>query len=268
MKKIMMLCMVFIMMLSLVACEGDGVINGMSLEGLNLKGDVASVKTEMFSGFSRKAVNEVFFDMGYMYSGNREIVFNENGLVDRYSDFTKDGQLQHEQYFFYDDLDRIDQLTSNYYAFGELSSEEITEFDKIDGVLNIEDNTLKSKIINGETEEVLGYLTYELDDQGRYIKSSYHDDGVSKEVYNSIEYNEFGYISNTKYYDDDTIMSETSLEYDESFNMIKVVMTRASEVIEYTIEYTFDDQENWIEQKIFRGEDHKYTIKRTIDYRK
>lgn len=267
MKRVLVLILSVIMIIGLYGCESKNYATGMSLQSLNIKGDVLSVKMETFSGFTGEAASGSLLDMGFRFEGNRELEFNEEGMVTNLRDFTTDDTLRIETMFSYDKDNMMVSRLENYYAFGNPSGGIELRFETEDGQVIIENNTQTVSVYVPDESEKIGYLKYEFNENKQIIKTIRYAEGMASEVYDQTEYDEDGYIIKLTYFIEDEISGELSIQYDENHNMLQLTRKSGDEIIIYDYEYAFDDEDNWIEQRIYRGADHKFTTIRTIDYK-
>lgn len=83
------------------------------------------------------------------------------------------------------------------------------------------------------------------------------------------EYNDSGFISNILTYDDaNQLIEKTDFKYDAYGNIMLKTFQSDVGSYSYRCEYTYDDQQNWIEKRIFiaDGEEPSYMVKRTFSY--
>ena len=159
------------------------------------------------------------------------------------------------------------------------------------------ENTLKEKRIYNQSDlNLLGQELFLRDKQGR-VSASRHLDGAGKEKYtDSYTYNSEGLVEREVRLDPSgSRRSETEKDYDEEGRMIseivydrngktvaqskysynikglpdQITMTTTEVMAEYyTIEYTYDERGNWIQQVIYKGMGRvpEVVVVRTITY--
>lgn len=267
MKRALVLILSVIMIIGLYGCEKKDYVANMNLQSLNIKGDVMSVKMETVSGFTGETITGDLLDMGFRFSGSREIEFNEEGMVTKLRDFTIDEALQRETMFTYDKNNMIISRLENFYSFGNFSRGLELRFETENGRVVIEDNTQTGSFFDPDEPENAVYIRYELDENNLTVKSFSYAEGMITEVVDQTEYDEGGYIIKLTYFDGDEITGGWNIQYDEDHNMLQSTMKMRDEVIIYDYEYNFDDEDNWVERRVYRGADHKFTTYRTIDYK-
>ena len=159
------------------------------------------------------------------------------------------------------------------------------------------ENTLKEKRIYNQANLSVASQEFILRDKKGRISSSRHVDGSGKEKYtDNYTYNAFDLVEREVRLDPSgSRRSETETDYNEeglviseivydrngktvaqsrySYNIKglpdQIMMSNAEGAVEYyTIEYTYDERGNWIQQTIFKGMGHvpEVVVIRTITY--
>lgn len=260
---------VVISIIFMVGCNSDELNPGFNLGTLNLNGQVKSIEMHAESGFSGELISVSLHEMGFRYDGHVKMMFDNDGMMVEEIRSRTNGDVFYESVYTYDDHHLLTQMDEVHIGLNEDKRYFKTVYDQNNsGDAVIEDHSQRAKHIEvTDVERDTGMsleLTY--DDQNRLIETYSKVQGKEAELHSSRSYNEEGLIEALSYYIEDEVTATVSFAYDGNKNMASMTVTNRGNDVVYTFEYLLDDQSNWIEQKVFLYDEHKYTVKRTIEY--
>ena len=260
------LSIVLFALLLLTSCNNS---NTTSLDELNLKGRVLSVKAisyEAESKFGEIVKGDIDF------SGNSLFSFNEAGMIIDKSFYDWDGDLDRKEISVYDEKGRISEV-NEYDEDGDLYAKTVFEF---------VDDIIVSQIRYDVDGEVEFHIKYENDGRniirGEYIVSEYNKGDYWENKLNgsklveSISYDNKGGKGSTSTYNTNTKLVKVELpdysievSYNETGDVDKTLNARFTEhsfsIHEegsvYYYEYEYDSNNNWVKRITYKGEHKK-----------
>lgn len=256
MKKALLLTAVVSLVTLMVGCSSK---RPSELSELRLQGDIVSFEQEFHPETDEYAYADLFFHRLNIQK-NCEVVFDDNGYITSITNFF-DNDYETEFEYRYDKNGFILEYTIDSTGDFELEA----EFDSEDDVAILEDGVLEGeaeRLSGGEEIEMAFEYTY--DEEGYIIKEEMEDDTV--------------YAHRTRYtYDDDRHLTKMKTKYEDNTEvhefeyeegvLVSYVLEDDFRELEYEFEYEYDDQNNWIEMKVYIDDDYVGYVEREYEYK-
>lgn len=266
MKKILLMLLVFL----LVGCQNTETNpNEYSAYMLNIKGDVESLSEKIYDIHTGEQVNFEVFEMGYYSSSNYTCQFDEKGNPLEIIELTPEGEEIVTWLSEFDDNNRIKRFTAIFAGMEEFS-ETAFEQGTDDNVIinnNIVRGIQRTIYKNDVIAETL--VTSTFDDSGRVVRVSNDVEVDGLEGYPLYDYNKDGRISDVYWYSEGEKDCHVMIKYNDEGYMsnYRYIINPMNEIELLEFDYNYDEEGNWIEQKITVDGEDMYVVKRTYEYR-